>query len=184
MLRLLTYFLLLLPPFCSGCAGLVTFEAQHEVRLRTSERVGHGAIVAPNRVVTVQHVVGERQTVSVATRGAGGWVEAKVARVIPAVPEPLVELELPVSDSLFAFSGFASYQVLERGLGLGSQIRTHRGARPLSGAYLRPGDSGAPILNAQGQLVGLLSGRDRRGKALCAAFPRNSDHELARRLTK
>lgn len=157
----------------SGCAGFVQVDVESAVEIRGQDSSGRGAIVARDRVLTVKHVVGEAESVAVATRGGSGWVRGRVVRELPADPEPLVEIQLELAEgasSLVGFAGFSSFRVLTPGLGGGTRVRTGRGVRSLSTATLLRGDSGSPILNDSGELVGLLSGRDMSGRVLYASL--------------
>lgn len=181
--KLLTLVLLLASS--SGCAQLAAFEhtlAQAgivevtrspahggAVRVRSSDgRVGHAAIVERDRVVTVAHVVGDATTAWVDVGRRGAWVEARVVERIAHSPEELVVLEVARDTSwlgaLAGFTGFAQERVLELAPAAPhSHVLTTRGLLPLAAAELRPGDSGSPVLDERGRLVGLLSGRGPRG---------------------
>lgn len=170
---------------CSGCAApLARFEAaleeagvarfaaraasdgSVEVRatLDANAKVGRGAIVGDRWVLTVEHVLQGRDSVFVSTTRDGGWVEAKVVRREAADPEPMVLLEVAVDEgaygALLGFDGFGADTVLSPGVGgLPSNVVTARGLLTWGPGVLAPGDSGAPVLDDAGRLVGLVSGR-------------------------
>ncbi|HBP19140.1 MAG TPA: hypothetical protein DEA08_15300 [Planctomycetes bacterium] len=140
----------------SGCAFLEGLQRDPSVAVRAQGKRGRGAILGPNRVMTVQHVVGSARRVRV---GAGlEWTEARVVRRFPCAPEALVELEL--EQSTLGFSGFAAARCAQLGQGGPAWIHTPRGRMPWGSAELRRGDSGSPVFDAQGGLVGLLHGRE------------------------
>lgn len=171
---------------CGGCsaplrgveaaleqAGLARFEAPPrgdlasavEVRasLDPGARAGRGAVVSARHVVTVEHVLQGHDRVFVATAGDRGWVGARVVRRERAVPEPLVVLELDVDEGaygvLLGFEGFAPERVLVRGSGAPATILTARGRLPWAPNVLVRGDSGSPVLDGAGGLLGVVSGR-------------------------
>lgn len=126
-------------------------------------RCGRGAIVGPRHVLTVAHVVGDAREVSVSTGGPFD-VAARVVEWRPSWPEPLVLLELDVAEDgsfgeLLGMGRIAPARVLAKGAGRAAVIVTPRGPVPCApGARLVPGDSGSPVLDANGRLVGLLHG--------------------------
>ncbi len=166
----------------AGCAQLDAFERSLEaagvarfggsdapggaaVRIRAGERAGRGAVVAPDRVLTVAHVVGDAEAVWVDVSRSGAWVEARVVDRLPSSPEDLLLLELSTdagwAGALFGFAGFSAGHVHAAAPGAApAWIETARGRAPVSAAPdLRPGDSGSPVLDRRLRLVGLLSGR-------------------------
>jgi S1-C subfamily serine protease len=132
----------------------------------TARQQGRAAVISPRHVITVAHVV-RGASALIRTTAQGGWVEAKVVRRIPAQPEALVVLELPVDGGVFGallgFSGFSAGDCYAPTQGVPAQVVTARGLRPWKPGVLVPGDSGSPVLDAFGQLVGLVTGR--RGAA-------------------
>ncbi len=164
----------------TGCGALARFERTLEaagvarfpgagpeqgrvVRVRGPDgRTGHGAVLDARSVLTVAHVapVG---ALEVQPWPGAGWCAARVVRRIPARPEDLVVLEVETADvglaRLVGFEGWDERAVHAPGRGAPSQVQTARGVRPLDATSLRPGDSGSPLLDARGGLVGLLVGR-------------------------
>lgn len=124
---------------------------------------GRGAVVGDRWVLTVDHVTRGQDAVHVATTRDGGWVAARVARRIAATPEPLVLLEVEVDDgvygALLGFTGFDPDRHLPAGEGPATTVVTPRGHLPWVDGTLEPGDSGSPVLDATGGLVGLVCGR-------------------------
>lgn len=126
---------------------------------------GRGAVVGPTQVLTVAHVVGNRNEVWVATsRRNRVWVRARVSRRYRAVPEDVVLLELEVSDGffgeLFGFTGFSSADAFPTRRGQApTAVLTRRGLLAWEPCTLLPGDSGSPVLDSRGDLVGLVVGR-------------------------
>jgi hypothetical protein len=160
--------------------------AGRSVTIRVGHRFGQGAVVGDDRILTVAHVVAGAQEVWVATVGsARGWVRGRVVNLIPASPEPLVVIVLEVDSGIYGrllgFSGFKqddqfNYHkkgiVMCRRCGRPSpkatstaahsrphRIVTARGVTPWQGKSLKPGDSGSPVINSNGKLIGLLVGR-------------------------
>ncbi len=175
----------LLITLCGGCsaplsrfeaaleeAGVARFGAAQgaeassvEVRatLDSTGRAGRGAVIGDRHVLTVEHVLEGRDRVFVATLAGGGWVAARVVRRERADPEPLVVLELEVDEGAFGallgFGGFEREAVLRAGAGEAATVVTARGRLAWTPGVLQPGDSGSPVLDAAGGLVGVVSGR-------------------------
>lgn len=168
----------------SGCGSLASFERALEdagiarfaapaaggrsVQVRASlepgQRAGRGAVVGDRWILTVGHVVEGRETVFVSTTSEGGWVEARVARRVAGNPEDLVLLEMTVDEGAFGlllgFDGFAKDSVLHPSAsGVPAEVLTPRGAIAWRPGVLVPGDSGSPVLDDSGRLVGIVSGR-------------------------
>lgn len=170
---------------CGGCAApLARFEAaledagvarfatsatsQGSVEVRASldvdARVGRGAVVGDRWVLTVEHVLQGRDRVFVATGRDGGWVEARVVRREAGDPEAMVLLEVVVDEGVYGlllgFGGFEADAVLRsRTGGAPSAVLTARGPLAWQPGVLAPGDSGSPVVDDAGRLVGLVSGR-------------------------
>jgi len=132
---------------------------------------GKGAVMAPDEVWTVWHVVSgalaraekdedgtERFVQRAHVRvGPRRWVRATITRV-EAEPEPLARLKLdePVFDDDEVFS-----------LRPGSDTGV-----PIVDPEWTYGDSGTPVVDGRGQLLGLLKGWSRRGRdAVYVAVP-------------
>lgn len=170
---------------CGGCAApLARFEAALEdagvaqfastaptrgsVEVRASLEpgapAGRGAVVGDRWVLTVEHVLQGRDRVFVSTSRDGGWVEAKVVRREAGDPEPTVLLEVAVDEGaygfLLGFAGFDADAILQPGAGgEPTSVATGRGLLAWAPGVLAPGDSGSPVVDEAGRLVGLVSGR-------------------------
>ncbi len=111
----------------------------------------------------MRHVVGDAASVEV---GVGySWVSARVVGTIPAWPEPLVELELAADEAV------VEDDVLVTATGAPVWVLCADGARAW-GHPLRPGDSGSPVVDADGAVVGLASG-NLRGQPLLVTLPKD-----------
>lgn len=132
-----------------GPAGS-TFERGGAVSVYGAGGPGRGAIVGPRKLLTVQHVVGGASSVEV---GLGYlWATARVVRTIPAWPEALVELELAPDDAVDAARVLPTATA-----GKAAWVLCADGARAW-GHTLRPGDSGSPVVDASGAVLGLAVG--------------------------
>jgi len=182
---------------CTGClsplkdfetylveAGIARFESSkgtgRSVTIRVGHRCGQGAVVGVDRILTVAHVVAGAQEVWVATANhARGWVRGRVVDWIPASPEPLVAIVLEVDSGIYGrLLGFSGFEQDDQ-FGYATQSRPHRvvtaqGAIPWQGKNLKPGDSGSPVIDADGKLIGLLVGR-RGNIPVLAALPMGSE---------
>lgn len=136
-----------------------TVQRDGAVSVHGSGGPGRGVIVGPRKLLTVQHVVGGASSVEV---GLGYlWATARVVRAIPSFPEPLVELELDADDAVDAD------RVLSMRAGRAAWVLCADGARAW-GQTLRPGDSGSPVVDASGAVVGLAVGNLDRQPMLAA----------------
>lgn len=131
--------------------------------------LGAGAVVRGGRVLTVAHVLQGATEIEAEVHGRLVSVEAKVARRIRAVPEDLIELRLEESPGMFGFDGFAHEDTLEVADGEPSQLWASSGLFNLPCASA-PGDSGSPLLDSEGRLVGLLVG-DLGGSPVWSSIP-------------
>jgi len=125
---------------------------------------GRGAVIGVDRVITVAHVARAKE-VLVATSGKRGWVRGRVVEHIPTNPEPLVIIALELDQGFYGrflgFMGFEETYDFTKPLNCSPyKIITSRGGVPWQhGDRLKPGDSGSPVINANGELIGLLAGR-------------------------
>lgn len=144
------------------------------VQVRSGRRgAGSGIVWDANRIVTNAHVVGSRQTVAVVLED-GTQFEARVARSDPRLDLALLEVdaELPaasigesdklrVGELVFALGHpWGQPWVVTAGIvtGLGSVTLPDSGAAReviRSDVQLRPGNSGGPLLNASGEVIGV-----------------------------
>lgn len=119
---------------------------------------GLGAIVSDRHVWTVAHVVNGATTIEVSVEGRMVALDARVVRRIAAHPEPIVELEVELQPGFFGFAGFPEDQRYELGDGEPASLWGQSGLFSFP-CETRAGDSGAPLLDADGRLVGLWVGR-------------------------
>jgi len=131
--------------------------------------LGAGAVVRGGRVLTVAHVLHGATEIEAEVHGRLISVEARVARRIRAVPEDLIELRLEESEGVLGFGGFAAEDTLEVAAGEPSQLWASSGLFNLPCATA-PGDSGSPLLDPEGRLVGLLVG-DLGGSPVWSSIP-------------
>jgi S1-C subfamily serine protease len=152
------------------------------------DRTGRGAVISSRHVLTVAHVVGAETVAWVGTSrrkgGRAGWVKARVLKRIAASPEPLVVLELDVDDGLFGallgFTGFSAADCYDHGRGSPQAVALGRGLHPWAPGVLSPGDSGAPVLDRNGNLLGLVTGR-RGSRGVYTPIPSRQPSTLAAR---
>ncbi len=124
---------------------------------------GRGAVVGPDTVLTVAHVLGGQRDAWVSTsRSGGALVPGRVVDALRALPEPVLVVRVETSKGLLGLLGFAGFSPERRyapGTGAAAWIDTPRGREPFGAAGLQPGDSGSPVVDGRGGLVGLLCGR-------------------------
>lgn len=120
----------LAPLFVLLAAGCVVTDPT--VEIYTPGLRGHGVVVAPGVVRTVAHVVPAAAIAknAIVVRTAKGSSPATLLRTIAAWPEPLVELKV-LKPSI---------------LPPAADLRE-----------LEPGDSGRPVFDGDGQVIGLVS---------------------------
>ena len=135
------------------------------VTVVAGSRRGRGVVTGKTTVLTVAHVIEGETHAEVATSGFT-WTEARVVRRIPSAPEDLVELELAGGD------GFDRERIAHTGEGAPSAVLTARGAHAWRFARnLHHGDSGSPVLDDAGVVVGLLVGKTSDGRGVMSALP-------------
>lgn len=191
--RLLTGLLLSSFLMLSGCSALNDFEdalesagwAQFDRSGRRANQAGRvaliahradgswtlgaGAVIQGGRVLTVAHVLNGATEIEAEVNGRMISVNARVERRIKAVPEDLIELRLEESDGFLGFGGFDADEVLEVASGEPSQLWSSSGLFNLPCASFA-GDSGSPMLDPEGRLVGLLVG-DLGGSPVWSSIP-------------
>lgn len=139
------------------------------VTVVSGDRRGRGAIVGKDRVLTVAHVIGDANDIEVGTSSLA-WTRARVVERIPAQPEDVIVLEVATGKGTFAFEGFAEDRTAQKGQGAPALVLAATGAHGWNHSNaLRPGDSGSPVLDGDGALVGLLVGKTRDGAGVLAS---------------
>ncbi len=144
------------------------------VQVQASRRgAGSGIVWAANQIVTNAHVVGSRQTVTVALEN-GSKLEARVVRSEMRLDLALLEVDavlspvnigesgkLRVGEVVFALGHpWGQPWVVTAGVvsGLGAVTLPNSDITPeviRSDVQLRPGNSGGPLLNASGEVIGI-----------------------------
>ena len=144
------------------------------VQVRSGRRgSGSGIVWDAKSIITNAHVVGQRQTVAIVLQD-GTELEARVTRSDPSLDLALLEVDAPLAAATIGESG--KLRVGERVFALGhpwgqpwvvtSGIVTALGSVALPNAdapkelirsdvQLRPGNSGGPLLNAEGLVIGI-----------------------------
>lgn len=145
---------------------------------------GRGAVIGPDLVLTVKHVLPDGVQAYVSTAATGrGWIDATIVGELPASPEAVLVLRVETDRSalgqLLSFSGFSGQECYTIGDGAPETIATARGDVRLLGGSLQPGDSGSPVVDRDGDLVGLLCGRN-RGVPVVATIDGPALHVLLR----
>lgn len=160
-------------------------------------RVGSGFAVAPDQVVTARHLVADASTVTVRTvagREVGARVVGTDARtdlallqVQRAAFEPAVlgtTEHLAVGDTVLAIGNpYGLGHSLAIGV-LGSRDRRLAPGEGPQVAFLQltiplnPGNSGGPIFDERGEVVGVLTGTHAQGQAIAFAVPVETVREI------
>lgn len=153
---------------------------------------GSGFIVAPNLVATVAHVVDGARTISV--RGTGGVVRGELVGVDDRRELALVRTVKPFSGYVLSFSRVnpeVTDQISVIGYPLGRPLSTSVGRvsaldqrvdfelLTLEGmiqtdAAVNPGNSGGPMLDVEGNVVGLVEAKAGGAEGLAYAIPASS----------
>ena len=112
------------------------------VKLYTETTMGHGCVVGPGLIATVRHVVGDETTWS--PMGGRERIGTEVIKRYPG-RDGIVILKAKISW-LLPPANFRSYTI-------------------------RPGDSGSPVFDNQGRIIGLVSGKYRDGRVVIVPLP-------------
>jgi S1-C subfamily serine protease len=158
----------------------------------TGQAAGTGMILTSDgEVLTNNHVVDGSTTINVVIAGRSGSYKAHVVGVAPAADVALIQIEgvsglptvtlassstLKVGDQIIALGnalGQGGAPAVSTGTvtGLNQTITASEGGGKaeqltgmiLSDAPISPGDSGGPIVNAAGQVVGMITAGDVQG---------------------
>lgn len=133
-----------------------------------ARNLGSGSVVAPGLVVTNFHVVeethdgrgsvifqsGERVAAKLIDYSTGDDLAVLQLAKSKGEPAPIGLADASVGDTL-VIAGFGGGTLLPQG---GTFAGVFGGNMVVSGAQSRQGDSGGPIINTRGQLVGVLWG--------------------------
>ncbi len=129
--------------------------------------LGSGAVLDSKIVLTVAHVIKKQQMAMVDVgKFERKWAAARVVGRIHAKPEDIIILQLVGEDS------FPKIEYFKRGAGLPlpSVMVTTKGVFPWNPGSIVSGDSGSPVLNIDGELIGLVVGYRVPGKQGVAAI--------------
>lgn len=159
-------------------SGVVSFDRASDrplaVEIAQDGQCGRGAVVGPNRIVTVAHVVEGMGSLWISVSRETGLIEGRIVQRVAANPEGYVFVEIETQGgaygTLFGFAGFAAENCFTLGSGPPAGVLTKRGFLPWEIGTLRPGDSGSPVLDASGKLVGLVSGRTELGEPVMVSL--------------
>ena len=136
-----------------------------------TKSLGSGVLIASNRVITNHHVVSDRKSDSDVKIMFSDWtvVDAKVLRTNKALDIALIEIpEQTIKPIQLGVVALPEDKVTTHGFGYGAPT-THKGVIVkqniaiigIKGAKVISGDSGGPIVNERGKLVGLVFGVDK-----------------------
>ena len=176
--------------YATGCFDVEPSSAKANARdcgvtIVSSDRKGRGVVVGTDKVLTVSHVVGDATEVTVVTNDFGCTAKAKVTRRIRSEPEDLVELSVTREHGAFSFTGFDSDRIARLGAGDPAFTITATGLHGWARG-LKPGDSGSPVIDGQGTVVGLLVGMATGGRGVLApvtGLPSGHDELVLARLS-
>lgn len=167
----------------AGRAACVNAKTQESVvSIKTEHGSGSGVVIAPRRILTNAHVVGNEPTVNVeladGSQVAGrviGFARAGVDLALVEVQggDELRPLALAAPDSIqVGTTAFASGDPLDRGQTFTQGIVSQISPRWIqSDAAINPGNSGGALLNDQGDLIGLVTAKLRNGEGIGLATP-------------
>ena len=157
------------------------------VRINVPDRdgsgsAGTGALVAPNLVMTANHVVKDRKDTVLVTFPNGRVVEGNViktdeAQDIAAIEIPVTGItplkigEMPNDGDKLSIEGYGGgkFAACTGTLSPKRFGQQKEKWRQIDGCQARSGDSGGPVLNEAGEFVGVLWGSS-RGQTLFTAI--------------
>ena len=167
--------LLLLTLSLAGCAH---FE-YNVLKVKSGGSQGNGVILSSDTLLTVKHLVKDPLDVKIWywrdnrwRKNKGYWIRAEVVREIPTRGfEPLVLLRVPgykKNPGFFDWKGFKKKDTYKLGINTSPyKIITGRRSFLWGKECIRPGDSGSPVVNEKGNLVGLISATSKEGEEEC-----------------
>jgi len=128
--------------YSEGIPGVVV-----RIKMPHAKRQGTGAVVGPNLVATVDHV-SEFDYLTIHGR------RARVIRTIPTTNgwEPITLLECD-----WGWDDEQQFRLDANGEDDGYVTWTVRGPQSVQPSFVIPGDSGSPVMDAEGNLVGHVS---------------------------
>jgi S1-C subfamily serine protease len=162
--------------------------------------VGTGFLIAPDLVATVAHVVNESAALNltVGEKGAGGTTSGVVVGIDPSADVALVRLDRPIRGHVFTMTAAApsvGQEVAAIGFPVGDPMTFTRGT--VSGldrtipienilrsglietdTALNPGNSGGPLLSADGQVIGLVDAKNMGAEGIAYAVTPTIAHPL------
>jgi len=167
--------------------------------------IGTGFLIAPNLVATVAHVVNQSAALSLTAgeNGAGGTTSGVVVGIDSSTDVALVRVDRPISGHVFTLATAApsvGQEVAAIGFPVGDPMTFTRGT--VSGldrtitienvlrsglietdAAVNPGNSGGPLLSADGQVFGLVDAIDAGAQGIAYAVDPTSAQPLLRSWT-
>ncbi len=148
----------------AACSGVRSIHPKGEVvQIRQSRGLASAAVIGPTTLLTVAHAVDRHGEI----RALGKT--ARVTGVIRGNPEDLVVLEVDSADYESSFVLGGSAPVVAHTLRRSFLVKDWT---PI------PGDSGSPVVDREGRLVGLVWGYDSQ-KRLVVARPVLDERRLA-----
>ena len=139
----------------------------------TGQAAGTGMILTSDgEVLTNNHVVDGSSSIHVTIAGLSGSYTAHVIGVAPAADVALIQIENVSGLPTVSIGSSAAVQVGDSIVALGNALG--QGGTPSgqseqltgmiqSDAAISPGDSGGPIVNSSGQVVGMITAGDVQG---------------------
>ena len=115
---------------------------------------GTGAVIGPYLIITAAHVI-KNQDVVLVDVGIDdyNWKGARVVAFLKASTEDIVLLQLLGDEPIEG-----NYFRMKTGNRTPRYVVTHRGVFNWQPGIVTPGDSGCPILNANGDVIGVVHG--------------------------
>ena len=164
------------------------------VLVQTSSGRGSGFFVAPDTIITNAHVAGSDASVTI-RRASGETMTARVDRLAPEVDLAVLKTQAAVADATMLMLAPASrirpgQEVIALGSPLGVLQNTvtrgivsgvrQMGAVTLvqTDAAINPGNSGGPLVDRQGDVIGITSMHIAGGQGLSFAIAADHAREL------